>query len=467
MKKIIYSISVFLFICPALVSGQKGVSNVNSGWKAGVSSAMVTPDKPMNMGGFGFRNKPSEGHRTDLYVKALAFEDAKGNRAVIVTFDLNGIFQPFSDQLRDRLHKKYNLSRSQIILNVSHTHSGPSHYTPRMDTTTVLGKRAKEYTDQLANHVIEIVGNALQTLQPVKIFSGNGVARFQVNRRNNIQAQLHLLSKFNGPNDDAVPVIKVQSASGKILAILFGYACHASMLKDYIISGDYPAYARMELEKLYPGTTSLFFQGAGGNQIGYPRNTVENTMQWGKTLAASVERVISEPMKELSPDLATTYDELNLDSDQEPPTKDELLKIAENKNNPDSIRIKARENLDKLERGETLIPTYPFPIQVWKVGELPLITMGGEPMVEYAIKLKLIFGQDAFVFGYSNDVMAYIGTPKTLTEGGYEGNSSPFRRFRGARWSQNIEPMIINGVLKLAKQAGVEMAPKKYSIPGG
>jgi hypothetical protein len=35
------------------------------------------------------------------------------------------------------------------------------------------------------------------------------------------------------------------------------------------------------------------------------------------------------------------------------------------------------------------------------------------------------------------------------------------------KWGLNIEPMIIEEVLKLAKQVGVKMAPKRMAIPGG
>lgn len=50
--------------------------------------------------------------------------------------------------------------------------------------------------------------------------------------------------------------------------------------------------------------------------------------------------------------------------------------------------------------------------------------LGGEVVIEYAIELKRIFGQNTFVLGYSNDVMAYIPNSAILTEGGYEGASS-------------------------------------------
>ncbi|MEO8766055.1 MAG: neutral/alkaline non-lysosomal ceramidase N-terminal domain-containing protein [Ginsengibacter sp.] len=455
MKKQIFTIIIF-FSSLFSFSYANGYQKQDTGWKAGVAIALVTPDKPMMMGGFAFRNRPSEGNLTELYVRALALEDAKGDQAVMVTFDLAGIGKEFSDQLRDRLASKYNLSRAQMILNVSHTHSGPALYSPLSDSTSVLGKRAKEYTEQLANHVVEIVGTALKTLQPVKLYAGNGVARFQVNRRNNIEYKLHLQSHFNGPNVYDVPVIKIVKESGDPLAILFSYACHASILRDYKLSGDYVAFAESELKKLYPQAVSLFMQGAGGNQVAYPRRTVEAAKQHGRSLAAAVERVLSEDMRVLAPALLTSYSEINLESANPPATKEDLIKmISDTSNTPIYVIRKAKINLEKLNRGESLPTTYTYPVQVWKMGDQPVITMGGEPVVEYAFKLKQVFGQNTFVFGYSNDVMAYITTPLILNEGGYEGTSAPFS---GSPWATNIESMIIPEILRLAKQVGVSPA---------
>jgi len=46
-------------------------------------------------------------------------------------------------------------------------------------------------------------------MEPVQIYSQNGVARFQVNRRNNDELTLILQTELKGPNDYAVPVLKV------------------------------------------------------------------------------------------------------------------------------------------------------------------------------------------------------------------------------------------------------------------
>jgi hypothetical protein len=435
MKKQICS--MVLFVLPILVFSHAGSTlKQEPGWKAGVARANITPDESIWMAGFGFRNKPSEGVTTDIWASALALEDANGHRAVIIAIDNAGIRKELSDAIRAKLKTAYNLLNEQVVINSSHTHTGPAT-SARFLKDEKEKEKVEQYAAKLENQVVEMVGKVLNSLQPVKIYAGNGVSRFQVNRRSNIQYKLHLQEQFNGPNDYAVPVLKVEKTSGDLLAILFGYACHASMLRDYKISGDYPAFARMELEKLYPGAIPVFFQGAGGNQIGHPRNTVEATRQAGKSLAAAVERVLSEPMKELTASLATSYSEVNLESDQVSQTSGS---------------------------NESVVQTYPYPVQVWKIGDLPVITLGGEPVVEYALNLKQIFGQEAFIFGYSNNVMAYISTPLGLNEGGYEGSSSPFR---GAKWAQHTEAMIIQEILKLAKQAGVPMAPKKFAIPGG
>jgi len=92
---------------------------------------------------------------------------------------------------------------------------------------------------------------------------------------------------------------------------------------------------------------------------------------------------------------------------------------------PDYLKRSAKELLRRLERGETLKASYPYPCQVWKLGDQAIMALGGELLVEYAIELKKAFGPDIFVMGYSNDIMAYIPSETVLKEGGYEGTRSP------------------------------------------
>lgn len=123
-------------------------------------------------------------------------------------------------------------------------------------------------------------------------------------------------------------------------------------------------------------------------------------------------------MRKLSPQLSTTYSEIELPLNS-PQTEDELLQIVQNSSGYQ--KRWAVNMLEKTGRGESVITSYPCPLQVWQIGDQLVMSLGGEVVIEYSIVLKQIFGQDIFVLGYSNDVMGYIPSATILGEGGYEG----------------------------------------------
>jgi len=425
-------------------------------WKAGVAKVLIIPVQSMWMAGYGDRKHESEGILVDLWAKALALEDANGNKAVLVTTDLLGFPKNMSDNIRNRLKTEYGLSKAQVILSGSHTHSGPvlrkSLYNFYPLDAEQLDK-IERYSSWLEDHIVALVGNALKSMKPVEIYAQNGVTRFQVNRRNNNEAKLHLQTELKGPNDYAVPVLKVVSVSGDLIAIAFGYACHNTVLNIYEWSGDYAGFAQIELEKTYPGATALFFEGAGADQNPLPRRTIPLAQQYGEELAASVKRVLKEDMRKLPPTLATEYSEIDLPF-ANPPTIEELKRIAEEPS--ESQKKWAANLLESIAGDKSLLKSYPwYPCQVWKVGNQPIMILGGELVVEYAIKLKQIFGLDTFVIGYSNDLMAYIPSVTIIKEGGYEGESSQWGYGLPGVWSESIESLILQELIKLAEEAGI------------
>ena len=431
-------------------------------WKAGVAKVVITPKQSLWLAGYAARDHPAEGTLHDLWAKALAVEDASGKRAVLVTTDLLGIPKKLSDRMRDRLKDEYDLSRAQILLNSSHTHTGPVLQDALSDIYPLDGEQLKaiaQYAADVENKIVDLVGEALGALEPVKIYAQNGVARFQVNRRNNNEALLHKQTELKGPNDYAVPVIKVVDEAGEVKAIAFGYACHPTVLSFYQWSGDYPGFAQIALENRYPGATALFFQGAGADQNPLPRRTVALAQQYGHTLAASVESVLNEEMQELSPQLSTAYAEIDL-SLNHPPGREVLTKMVEEA--PSYQKRWAERMLGKMNRGEPFPTSYPYPLQVWQLGDQAIFSLGGELVIEYAIQLKQIFGPAIFVLGYSNDVMAYIPSARILQEGGYEGASSQMVYGLPGTWASDIESKIIHGMVQLAEEAG--LAKVKSSV---
>ena len=201
-------------------------------------------------------------------------------------------------------------------------------------------------------------------------------------------------------------------------------------------------------------------QGCGADQNPLPRRTVELAQQYGKELAAAVGRMLSEDMKPLPARLTTSYSEIALPLSALP-TKAELSAIAETSS---GYKKRWADNLvARMNNGQALSASYPYPVEVWKIGDQPVIILGGEVVVGYAVELKRIFGQDVFVLGYSNDVMAYIPTAAILREGGYEGASSQMVYGLPSPWRADIETLILQEVLQLAKQSEVPIPGSKIN----
>ena len=94
-------------------------------WKAGVARTAITPKETMWMAGYAARNHPAEGTLHELMAKALVLEDQNGQRVVMISTDLVGVPQKISEHIKTRLQEKFGLTKAQILLNSSHTHSGP------------------------------------------------------------------------------------------------------------------------------------------------------------------------------------------------------------------------------------------------------------------------------------------------------------------------------------------------------
>ncbi|MDR2138683.1 MAG: neutral/alkaline non-lysosomal ceramidase N-terminal domain-containing protein [Tannerella sp.] len=454
--KHLHTILFYLLVALGL-SACSDASLPTTGWKAGVAQMKITPTEHMWLAGYASRTHASEGTLQDLWAKALVLEDSTGYRSVLVTLDVSSITKGLADRIREELKTRLGLTPSQIILNCSHTHSGPV-LPGSLEDIYPLDKAEEEKIDRYGvffeKQIIDAVLKASRLLEPVSLHAANGVARMQVNRRNNSERDLSRQTELKGPNDFAVPVLKVTSPSGQLKAVVFGYACHPTVLDGYLWSGDWPGYARETLKKWYPGVATLFFQGAGGDQNPLPRRTIPLAKQHGVTIAAAVSRVLQEDMTALPPVLKTAYREISLPLDA-PPSEDALNEIIRTNGDNDYRTRWAKRILGQMRGGEPLPEACPYGLQAWNLGGWPLFALGGEVTVGYAIRLKRTYGEHAFVMGYANDVMAYIPTAVILEEGGYEGRTSMMAFGLPAPWLPGIEERICKGMEEVAEQAGI------------
>ena len=427
-------------------------------WRAGAAKAVITPPQPMWMAGYASRDHVAEGKSIDLMAKALVLEDPAGKRAALITLDLIGIDRPLSQAICSQLEKKYGLSRDQVAINCSHTHSGPVvahnlqpiHY---LVLTPEQMKQVDDYARFLEEKVVEVVGQAIKNIASANVAWGNGKATFAVNRRTNVEAkvpELRAAGLLKGPVDHDVPVLAVRTPEGKLVAVTFGYACHATVMSAFDWSGDYPGFAQIELEKTYPDCVALFWAGCGGDQNPLPRRTVDLAQKYGRKLAESVAAVVDAPMRPIEGGLKTSYQEIPLALGTLP-TKEQIEQDTQSKDK--YVASRARYLLGQINAGKQLSQTYPYPISIWKVGpEVQWVFLGGEVVVDFPVRLKSeLTGTKTWVAGYCNDVMAYIPSRRVLMEGGYEGGGAMVYYGLPTVWGPEVEESIVKEVHRQAK----------------
>lgn len=455
MKQLLLSLTAIGCLLTTSAWGQ----SADTAWKAGVARAVITPKEPMWMAGYGGRTSPAEGKEMDLFIRVVALEAANGHRAVILSSDTLGFPKPMYDAIAERLEKEHKLTRAQFCLGASHTHCGPVLRGALYDAYPITEEHIQQinaYSDWLVNEVVETIGAALKNLKPAKVSRGVGDTDFGVNRRTNREADVETLRKDNlllGPVDHSVPVITVHDADDKLTAVVFGYACHNTVMSYNLWSGDYAGFAQNALEKSYPGVTACFLMGCGADQNPLPRRKVELAKQYGEMLATAVEATLKET-KPMAAKLQTSHAFVPIKLG--PMMPDAELKKQAAVEKPDYVQRWASRMLKWKESGRPFPETYPYPIQAWRLGgEQLMLTMGGEVVVDYSLRFKAEFGDQTWIFGYCNDVMAYIPSYRVLLEGGYEGQSSMWvYGMPCLKWGDGVETDIAAGIEKLVKGLG-------------
>ena len=423
-------------------------------FKAGLAKIVITPEKPVWMAGYANRTKPSEGKLHELFAKALAIQDARGNRVVIVATDLLGLPRALASEISEHANKSYGLRREQILFNSSHTHTGPvldSSLGGAYDLNAEQTAAVKDYTRKLKDNLLKLIGAALKDLSPAKLSFGKGSAQFAMNRRESRNGRMVIGVNREGVVDKEVPVLKIESADGKLRGVAFGYACHNTTLTGefYQLSGDYSGFAQEAVEKNHPGATALFITGCGADINPYPRSKLEFAQQHGEELAASVKQVLAGQMSPVSGQLKSVIG-VTMISFAPTPGKEQWQARLKDRNA--FVRRHAERWLAKLERDGKIMSEYPYPIQIVQLGDVKLIALAGEVVTDYSLRLKKEFGGNTWVAGYSNDLCSYIPSARMYAEGGYEVVDSMIYYDLPGPYTPAIEEKIIGKVHELNRQ---------------
>jgi hypothetical protein len=246
-------------------------------------------------------------------------------------------------------------------------------------------------------------------------------------------------------------VLKVTTPEGKLRVLLFGYACHNTTLDIYQVNGDYAGFAQAALEKAHPGVTAMFMELCAGDQNPSPRRTIELAEQHGNSLAAAVNRVLASELKPVRPPIVTAYAITPLDFAPHDRTMFEQEAASTNR----FLQRRAKLMLEAYDQGQPL-RQMPYPVQVVRLNQdFTLVALGGEVVVDYALRLKREYPQENLIIaGYCNEVRSYIPSKRVLKEGGYEPVDSMIYYGQPGPFQENVEETVFKTIYQLMARCG-------------
>ncbi|HLP72495.1 MAG TPA: neutral/alkaline non-lysosomal ceramidase N-terminal domain-containing protein [Bacteroidales bacterium] len=443
MKKFILWSIILLFSADAPAQFMIGVAKKN-----------ITPAGPIWLSGYAARRKPSEGVLQDIWAKALVIEGKKNEKLLILTTDLIGLTHEMSQYIFDAMKSEYGFERSQVLLNSSHTHSGPVIW-PGLAVMYNLADsdlmKLVSYNQKLKKDLVDVAGEAIGKMEKGRIMSGHGTADFAINRRQQTEKGVSIGLNPSGPVDHDVPVVKFISDDGSIIAILFGYACHNTVLDGYEICGDYAGFAQSEVESNFPGTIAMFMQGCGADQNPNPRRSIDNAKVHGRALAEAVTKTVNGELATVEHHFRTAFQTATLDFEGFDPGE-YIRQFSEN-----NLYKKSRAGflLQAYERGYDL-GSVTYPVQAVRFGrDLAIVALAGEVVVDYSLKTKQRYPKEnLFVSGYCSEVPCYIPSLRVLKEGGYEPEESMIYYGLPGPLKDNVEEKISETIDWVMRKTG-------------
>ncbi len=300
------------------------------------------------------------------------------------------------------MKRKPAVPAANILVAASHNHSGPL-----FQADSPWGVELIEKLGQAAKH-------AASNMKTVSVGYGEDKIGFSINRRKVINGRAVVRLNPEGPNDPRVKVLRFDDGQSLTpLAVVMHAVCHPCFFtwgdkgsppypNGYPkMSADFPGEAQSFVEMCYGRQTStMFLQGCAGdirpNLPGFPyRCADEADIQWaGRDLGGAVLRTLAKNV-----------------------TREELRK------RPEYYPIRVASSIVSLPGKEGRIDVE---LQAMKIGPYLLLTMPGEPMVEYGFKLENAIADRAvpIIVGYANGNVGYIATANAYEVGGYEPTTS-------------------------------------------
>jgi len=431
-------------VCSALLIGSLAMYGCGTGERslpmsAGFARVKITPPLGTPMTGFGGRDYDPAGCRgvhDDLYVRALYLSQG-GEQALVMGFDLLFFSRDEADRFKGAIGRVLDIAPPDILLNTSHTHTGPKvgtwFYTPSDPF----------YLDFLEDAIVEAAVRARENTREVTVWAGKTTSSIPMSRRKKLpNGVIDFAPNPDGPVCDTLPVCLLRDASGDPVCLLFSISCHPSTVKgverSYWISADFPGPAMAKLDEHLGAAASLFLQGAGGDAkpsvIGkgeehWRAGTWDDVEAAGRTVAEEVIALLDRGLTRVEPGLRSETIDMEWPF-AEALTREDYEDIIANpqahaESMPEVMQAWAGEQIARLDRGFEQPDAVSITAHGLRIGDgVRLVGIEGELVAELGLLiLDRYAGGVTFPMGYTDGAQLYLPTSAMLDEGGYEVES--------------------------------------------
>jgi hypothetical protein len=386
----------------------------------------ITPPVGLELAGWCFG--PSKGIADRLSARALVLEEGS-RKLVVVTLDLIGLGTPYANQLRSDIADALSITRKQIVVSCSHTHSGPGAMPLRR-----WGSIDQAYIDQLLAKVTTLVIETAGGLGPCVLTVAETEVQGICDNRRGDRGNLV---------DERLPVVTITGDDRKPIAVLYNFSCHpvAAHNDRNLISPDFPGYAAQSIRSKFPETEVLFTLGAAGDVNPTEFHSLDLARSYGHTIGDAIVGLMStvqapESEAESEPVLDATSRVVELPVAPLPSAEwltaehDRWEKEAERLRQEGGPHSKLEDALIKAEWASEALDVatdgralshLPMEITAVRMGPIALVSMPGELFVEIGMSIKKSspFRYTAIV-ELANGSLAYLPTAEAYKNGGYE-----------------------------------------------
>ncbi len=430
---------------------------MNDKLKLGVSTKIITPE----IGGrlMGYRpDLLSESVNDDLTATAMVFSQGD-KKALMLSIAVCVINSQISADIRGKIEKEYGIPAEHCIVHTFHTHSGPC-----LAGTAGWGDVDTEYLNKIfMPNVMAAVGEAIGNMTEVKMGVSSGMSYVASNRRElTIRNTVKLGQNPWGPFNPEMTVISFKDESGKNVASMVHYGCHATasgMNKE--VTRDWPGVMTDVLAEISEAPAA-FFNGPEGdvgprltNGSTTGRQKASSAMEIGAVAAQDAVRIYRDirAYHDVTLDIVSDTIELPLEPLMDYESAKELYE--QNKEKTVNLRAKqaeyARQVMELHESGYENKTSIPVKQTIIRLGDVAFVSFPYEMFSEIGMRIARESNiPRTLSLSLTNGSDGYFVTEDQICRGGYEVES--FKTAYIQPYADNADWHMVTETLKNLKK---------------